>query len=391
MPKIPVDNCCGCTACYNICPKQAIQMNADQEGFLYPIVEASLCVDCGLCEKVCPVMQPLQIGKQYTDCVVAQNMDADILDESTSGGFIDAVCKYVLDEKKGYAAGVIYDETFMPVHCTVSSYQEAKAFRNSKYAQSNLGETYKQVEALLHIQKNVLFIGTPCQVAGLKTFLRREYDNLLTIDLVCRSVPSPALWQQYLQWQKSRYKSEIVSIACRKKTYGYHSGTLEIQFSNKKIYRGSNRVDPYMKSFHCDICSRPSCYRCVFKTEHRCSDFTVFDSWKPQEVSMGAAVDDNRGYSNVIAHTQKAKQVLQEVKGVILHKADPQIMFQHTGGMESTSIQYPMARNNFYKDLMAIGFYKTVKKHISVTLLDKLIEKTKPIYYAIKNSENKVR
>ena len=384
MPKIPVDNCCGCTACYSICPKKAIQMEPDSEGFLYPAINADICISCGLCEQVCPILVPPQLTSEYAKSAIVQNQNDDVLNSSTSGGFIDALYYHVLENKLGYAAGVVFDNDFMPVHVVTNQYEVAKKFRNSKYAQSSLKGVFEEIQGISKQNHCVLFVGTPCQVAGLKAFLREEYDNLITVDLVCRSIPSPKLWKDYLKWQEEEKKSSIVSVACRRKTYGYHSGALEIEFANGKRYCGSNRVDYFMKSFHHDICSRPSCYHCAFKTEHRCSDFTVFDSWNPQQVALEPLIDNDRGYSNVLVHTAKGKKLMEALEGLNIYLADPEKMFQYTGGMESKSIEYPVARKHFYEDLQTIGFAKTVKKYISVTLKDRMIERAKPIRYALK-------
>lgn len=384
MIPIPTKHCCGCTACYNICPQKAIRMMSDAEGFVYPTVDYNLCISCGMCEKVCPVLHQPSLPEQYSDCEVVQNNDPEVLQESTSGGFLDALYRYVLEKCNGSAVGVCFDEQFMPIHVVTDSYPKAKEFRNSKYAQSDLGTVFQKVKKLLATETQVLFVGTPCQVAGLKAFLQKEYDNLITADLVCRSIPSPKLWKAYLKWQEERYKAKIASVACRKKTYGYHSGTLEIYFDGGKRYRGSNRVDYFMKSFHHDICSRPSCYNCAFKTKHRCSDFTVFDSWNPQEVALAPLKDNDQGYSNVLVHTPKGKAILGKLEKICVYKADPEKMFCYTGGMESTSIVLPEERKTFYQDLERLGFERAVKKYVSVTPLDRMIEFAKPFRYAWK-------
>lgn len=391
MRRIPVDNCYGCSACYNICPKNAIQMLPDQEGFLYPKVNVEECISCGLCERVCPSLYPPQLTGEYEECVVVQHKNKEVLYNSTSGGCIDALYEFVLNNKHGFAAGVIFDNSFMPMHIVTDQYEKAKAFRNSKYAQSDLRDVFRDIRKLLLQGSLVIFVGTPCQVAGLKTFLQSEYVNLITVDLVCRSIPSPKLWKSYLQWQEEKYRDRITSVACRKKTYGYHSGALEIQFARGKCYRGSNRVDYYMKSFHHDICSRPSCYNCAFKTKHRCSDFTVFDAWKPQEVVLKPMKDNDEGYSNVLVHTEKGKKLLSEINNIVVYQAEAEKMFLFTGGMESHSIHYSEARDTFYKDLDQLGFPATVQKYVKISWLDQMIEALKPIRYALKNFSKETR
>lgn len=384
MPNIPVANCSGCTACCSICPQKAIRMTDDGEGFAYPEVKQELCISCGLCERVCPILNRPELPETYARCVVAQSTRDEVLDQCTSGGFVDALYKYVLEQLGGYAAGVAYDEAFMPAHILTDSYERAKAFRNSKYAQSNLTDVFVQIRQRLETGKTVLFTGTPCQVAGLNRFLGNAPQNLITVDLVCRSIPSPKLWKEYLDWQEKRHKAKIRAVSCRKKTYGYHSGTLEIDFADGKHYSGSNRVDYFMKSFHRDICSRPSCYRCAFKTAHRCSDLTVFDCWRPDQVTMQPLQDNDRGFSNVIAHTQKGKELIARVGDMRFYDADPEKMFLYTGGMERQTIKPNDDRARFYTALAEQGFYKTVKRYCPVTVKDRVIERLKPIYYGIK-------
>lgn len=384
MPDIPVNNCCGCTACYNICPVGAIEMHPDKEGFLYPVVTKAQCIDCLKCEQVCPEKNPPALHEAYADVVVVQNSSEDVLSKSTSGGFVDAMYKYVIDEMHGYGVGVHYSDEFLPTHIVTDNYSHAVNFRNSKYAQSELSDVFSQIKALLKADKMVLFVGTPCQVAGLNTFLQKQYDNLITVDLVCRSVPSPKLLREYINWQEKRFHSKVKKLTCRKKTYGYHSGTLEIEFENNRRYSGSNRVDYYMKAFHSDICSRNSCYSCSYKTKHRCSDFTVFDSFSAHKVTTQTLSDNDRGYSNVLVHTQKGKNLLYKLSSLAIYKADADKMFEYTGSMESQSVKRKPQRDTFYLDLDELGFEKTVRKYVSVTLKDRVIEKAKPVVYFAK-------
>lgn len=386
MPNIPVENCCGCTACENICSVGAIKMLPNNEGFMYPQVDNDICYNCKKCEKVCPIINPPKLSSKIEACFVAQSKDQDVLDESTSGGIVDALCKYILEEENGYVCGVAFDFDFMPHHKIVDSYEDAKAFRNSKYAQSNMGSSFKDILNLLKIGKNVMFIGTPCQVAGLKSYLKYDYENLITVDLVCRSIPSPKLWREYLDWQEKRYASKVVKVVCRKKTYGYHSGALELDFENGKHYAGSNRVDYYMKSFHRDICSRNSCYDCQFKTKNRCSDFTVFDSWRPEMAAYKLGVDNNKGYSGIIVHSEKGVKYVKNIKNIFIYDAAVDVLLYYTGGMALESIKRPSERDEFYEYMSKYGFKRTVTKYSKVHFLDYLIEFAKPIKYKMKKS-----
>lgn len=377
------EKCCGCTACASICPVNAITMTPDEEGFLYPVVDEVRCVDCGRCETVCPIVQKFKLPEDHVGAFVAQSKEKEILNECTSGGFADAANRYVIECLDGCAIGVAFDDAFLPSHTIADSYHEAKKFRNSKYAQSDLRGVFPRVRQLLENGKVVLFTGTPCQVAGLKSFLKKDFTNLICIDLVCRSVPSPRLWREYLEWQEQKYNSKIGSIACRKKTYGYHSGALEIEFENGRHYSGSNRVDYYMKLFHHDVCARPSCYSCAFKTQHRCSDITLFDSWNAAKIADEAFMDNDLGFTNVLVHTKKGHELVKKIESVRYYETTPEKMFRYTGGMEKNSVIKPETRESFYSDLGKMGFFDTAKKYVSVTMIDILIERLKPFKYAL--------
>lgn len=194
--------CCGCNACAQRCPKSCITMREDSEGFLYPEVDKEICIDCGICEKVCPVMY--QGNKRKPLAVYAvKHKNNEIRLSSSSGGVFTALAESVIDE-----GGVVFGAKFDDNWCVVHSYSETKeglaAFRGSKYLQSRIGDSFKKVECFLKANRKVLFSGTPCQIAGLKRFLRKEYDNLLTVDFVCHGVPSPGVWREYLNEETAR-------------------------------------------------------------------------------------------------------------------------------------------------------------------------------------------
>ncbi len=387
------ENCCGCSSCYNICPKHAISMQTDYEGFLYPIVDEDKCIKCGLCVSACPILDKTEIKDEIREAYVYQDEDDEVLKTSTSGGFIDCLFHYALN-LEGFASGVIYDENFKTKHIITNDNQALVNLRGSKYSQSDLGNTFSRIKPLLQKNSLVAFCGTPCQVAGLKKFLKKDYDNLITIDIVCRSIPSPLLWQKYLNWQKEKHKAKITYINCRSKTYGYHNGSLVIHFSNGKMYSGSNRIDPYMKCFHSNVCSRPSCYQCKFKTRSRCSDFTVFDSWHPEKVSLKHIQDNNKGYSNVAVHTKKGLLIihrLMQISPTSFIHAEYDKLFEYTGKMDIESIKEPSNRIKFYKDLDTLGFSKTYKKYVKISFMDHLIERIKPFYFKSKLCIAKVK
>ncbi len=371
--------CCGCTACANVCPKQCIKMVPDYEGFLYPEVDNSRCVNCESCNQICPILGEAKISPILPVSFAVQNRNIETLLASTSGGFFEVLCKYTI-LKGGCAVGVAFDENFKVVHKIANTLDEAQAFMGSKYVQSDLSDIFSIVKKMLNEGKFMTFSGTPCQVVGLKSYLQSDYENLITVDLICRSIPSPKFWMKYLDFQRKQYHSEIKSVQCRNKTYGYHNGSLVIQFADGRKYSGSNRVDLYAKSFHQDVCSRLSCYACKFKTISRWSDFTISDCWHPEELVDGLG-DNNKGYTNVFIHSRKGIELFNtKLKDSFeSHQTKLSKALKFTGEMAEKSIKKPKKRENFYRLLDELPFDAAVHKFVKVSVKDKVIEKIKSV------------
>lgn len=378
------DKCCGCTACINICPVNAIEMIPDEEGFLYPKVDKDKCVNCGLCDKVCPYNRKDE-KDDFLKAFVVQNKNEEILNNCTSGGFFLPVASMVLEEN-GYVYGSVLDENLVVRHKEFSADNkgEVNECQGSKYVQSELGSIFRKIEKNLKEERLVCFSGTPCQVKGLKGYLGKEYENLITIDLVCRSVPSPLFFKKYIEYQQEKYSSQIKKLSFRSKIYGYHSGALTIDFKNGKKYSGSNRVDLYSRSFHSDITSRYSCYNCPAKGMYRCSDFTIFDSWNPSELN-DEIKDNDKGYTNVFIHTEKGYKIFKEkISGKFdFYEINPFKAAQYTGGMIEKSIHKSDYRDKFYISLNENNFEKAISEFYKVSILEKMFEKSKKILYPI--------
>ncbi len=269
-------SCCGCTACADICPKKCIVMETDEEGFLYPRIHLNLCIHCNLCELVCPHNNKNVNMGTIPETVVARDKRKKILSLGTSGSVFTSIMERTLREH-GVVYGVILDNDNVVRHVRVDSIQDCRLSKIpcSKYVKSEIRGIYPQVKADLQSGKKVCFSGTPCQVAGLKCFLRKEYSNLICVDVVCHGNPSPLFWKLFSEYLEKKYKSKIVDVRFRNKTYGYHSGTMKVSFESGKVYYGSARTNYYLRAFFADLCSRPSCYKCQFKHIQHMSGFDI--------------------------------------------------------------------------------------------------------------------
>lgn len=376
--------CCGCTACANICPKNCITMAPDEEGFLYPETDRDLCINCGLCEKVCPVINAPENLHGEVESYVVRAKDDEVLSGSTSGGFFTPVAEYVLSEN-GVVCAATFDEDWNVVHEFITSREaDISKYRGSKYVQSNLGSCFSRIKEYLVSNRLVLFVGTPCQVAGLKNYLQKEYENLITVDLVCHGASSPKLWGEYVAFQSNQFHSTIRNISFRNKTYGYHSGTMKIEFDNGEVYYGSARVDYMLKSFFSEISSRPICYKCPFKGIKRCSDFTIYDCWHFSKLLIGKG-DDDKGYTNVIVHSKKATDILKILADELeIYQVDTQKAIELDGVMATKSAVPHPRRKEYYKDLDKVILSQHIQKFIPVTKKDILIEKSKSVLYKLK-------
>lgn len=368
--------CTGCTACVNVCPTKCISMKKDYEGFLYPTIDHNKCVDCYKCEQICPVNNEVRKYGVIEGRVVRYK-DIDVVMESTSGGTSAAFADYTF-KKNGVIFGAVYDDELKVCHVEMNKDRVylAKKMRGSKYVQSNLQNTFSRIKELLERNMFVCFIGTPCQVGGLVAFLGEniEYDNLLTVDLVCHGVASPFYFEEYTKYLKEKYHSLPTDIRFRNKTYGYHSGTMKVDFDNGKKYFGSGRVDRMLKAYFAGACSRYSCYECPFKGEERCSDYTIFDSWNISRLVYGKA-DDDRGYTNILVHTEKGKNIFREIFGDLENwLADSQLMKKLDGIMIDENPKIHLSRVSLIAEIQELGFEKANQKYLPISSMDHFIE-----------------
>ena len=305
--------CTGCSACENICPVDAIQMEADDEGFDYPRILPDRCVHCNACNVICddvrgcaPNRTSDGLGRMYAGYA----KDLRIRLKSSSGGVFS-----LLAERSIAASGGVYgaqiDENLEVVHAFLHDEEGLTALRQSKYVQSRIGKTFRKIREDLAGGKNVVFSGTPCQVAGLKAFLGAEQENLLSVDFVCHGVPSPKLWRIYLKWLEKRFGAPVANVEFRNKRTGWRQYSLSYGLGNGKTRHVASSEDAFMRLFLSDRSLRPSCYHCRYKVEQSAADLTLADFWACDKVT--GRYDDNQGVSLVFAHTDKGELALKGI------------------------------------------------------------------------------
>lgn len=313
IDRLKKKKCMGCGACQNVCPKSAIRMKPDDEGFLRPEIDVDLCVHCNLCERVCPGMSPRKNERfKSPDVFAAWNKDPEVRIESTSGGVFSALAETVI-KNGGYVCGAVYSEGFYIQHSVTCSDTDIIRLRQSKYAQSDIGLVFREIQELLNAGKTVLFCGTPCQNAGLQSFLRKEYDNLFCCDFICRGVVSPKVYQHFLDAIATKYHSTIKKIHFKNKDYGWNGFTTKIYLENGKEYQFDRYNDYYMRGYlKYNLYLRPSCHECEYKRFPREADLSLGDFWGIGNYK--AELDENKGTSVILVNSTKGMQLLEACK-----------------------------------------------------------------------------
>lgn len=332
-------------------------MKTDHEGFSSPVVEENLCISCGLCEKSCPILNHKH-AVTNTKAYAAVNSDDAIRINSTSGGVFTLLAKAIL-KKGGVVFGAAFSPDFSVSHQYTETEEELARFRGAKYVQSDIGESYHQVRSFLENDRYVLFSGTPCQIAGLQSYLGKAYLKLICVDLICHGIPSPDVWQHYIDF-RAKIDNEGVRperINLRSKSTGWQRYSVEFQYSDRtysKVYAD----DPYMYGYIKDLYTRPSCFDCKFKGLQRNSDFTLGDYWGIE--GQHPDMNDGMGTSLVLVHSQKADVIWDEItEKMQFREVDPEIAIQWNP-MAVQSTPYQEKRDEFFRRYQNEDFSKLV-------------------------------
>lgn len=350
------DKCTGCMSCYNACPKEAIDICVSEEGFKYPKINKEKCIDCGLCKKVCPVLNCKHIPKKV-EAYAAYNKDIEVRNNSSSGGIFSLLAEQILEDG-GVVFGAAYDVDFSVNHQMVTKISELAKLRGSKYLQSNIDDIYIKVKKQLKMNKKVLFVGTPCQVEGLNHFLQKEYDHLYTQDFICHGCPSPKVFKKYLESIDDI--NNITSINMRDKQNGWTDYAMNVSSKNKKQLI-SHHTDKYISLFLNNICLRSTCYDCSFKTKYRNSDVTLADFWGIDNICP--EMNDDRGTSLVIINSLKGEKLFDSIKDKMKYKVvNLETSISYNNSMLH-SCQMPKKRTQFFKDLDHMDINQIYEKY----------------------------
>lgn len=385
---IDKEQCCGCSACLHICPKNSITFKEDKEGFLYPSVNMETCIDCGLCEKVCPVLN--QDEERIPEKVyAAKHEDDEIRMKSSSGGIFTLLAEHVIDDG-GVVFGARFNEKWEVIHDYTESKEGLAPFRGSKYVQSNIRESYKQVADFLKEGRKVMFTGTPCQVAGLKKYLRKDYDNLLTVDFICHGVPSPMVWRKYLdeeiysqyevngsvQENSSKLSPVLTSVNFRDKSTGWKKYSVAFKYTNIAADEERNIVissiftdNTFMKAFLSNLSLRPSCYSCPAKSGKSGSNITIGDFWGLENVISG--LDDDKGMSLICINDYNILNA--DVTDVIRDKKRVDFFSSiNENSCMLKSVNKPINRKFFFNCLTGYNIKTSLQKATSARCLCRL-------------------
>lgn len=368
--------CTGCGACYSVCPKNCISMQSDNKGFCYPQIKLEKCIECGLCEKVCPILNKVETKKNNNVPKVYAGWSENIETryKSTSGGVFSEIARSVLNDG-GYVSGAVYDKNCNVKHILTSSEEGLDKIRQSKYTQSDIGKVFIQIREKLLQGNKVLFCGTPCQVAGLKSYLGKDYEELYTVDFICRGVNSPKAYKAWLNELEKKYQSKAIRVWFKYKIHGWKKSPncTRIDFENGNHCIQSSYKNTYMRGYlGPNLYIRTSCGNCQFKSVNRLSDITLADFW-----GVAKELDDDKGTSLVLVNTVKGEALFEKIKAnIFCEERDAKEIIEGNACFKS-SVSINPKSEKFLLELDNIVFSKLLNKYARVPLYKKVGQNVK--------------
>lgn len=368
--------CTGCTACFSVCPKSAIEMKARKGGFLFPEINKDKCVNCGLCEKVCQAYKDNEnifLSSDNANYFAAYAKEEFMDENSTSG----AVASLLMQEfvKQGFkVCGARFSDDLKTVYHKLSDdIGDIKAFAGSKYLQSDLKDTYKEIKKELERGGTVLFTGSSCQAGGLKKYLGKDYENLYIIDFICHGVPAPELWGKYKEYLEEKHKAKLIKYNFRAKTDGWGKITQSAEFEPLKSFKNSGSKNEFHYWFGRHLSLRESCFNCLYRRKDRISDITVADFWKIEEYYPEIPV--KQGISAVIVSSDKGEKLLELIKDKIelIPVSEESIFEKRKTALYNFEI--PALRQEFMSDADKISIKELIKKYPTESFFKRVKDK----------------
>jgi acetyltransferase-like isoleucine patch superfamily enzyme/coenzyme F420-reducing hydrogenase beta subunit len=363
-------DCCGCNACGDACAQKAITFSVDQEGFWYPKVDTQKCNGCGLCERICPMLNldnAKKFGQRQPRVYGGYHKNVSIRFDSTSGGAFTALAN-AMYKQGGYVSGAVFNEDWTVSNYISNNKQDLSRLRSSKYVESYAEGLYKEIRRLLISGEKVLACGSPCQMAGLRTFLGKDYENLIIVDFLCRATNSPKAYRKYLDYLEEIHGGKITYIKAKNKDHGWRSLARKVVFDNGKVYYGEGHDDHYRRGYHGNYFERPSCYDCKFKGLPRIADITLADFWGIEQID--SSIDGNLGTSMILVNTDKGQQYLQRCSSKMVLKEYPMdVAFRgNYSVIYGNCCKYPQNfdREAMFNDMNTMRFDEVANKYFPI-------------------------
>ena len=368
--RVSHQQCCGCSACFSVCPKQCIEMKQDEFGFLYPSISSDSCVECSLCEKVCPCLQTESTKTTPESFFAAKIKNESKRIQSSSGGVFTFLAEKILAQN-GIVCAARFESLTHLIHDFCTRIEDLDAYKGSKYLQSDMRNCYLETKRLLSEGRKVLFVGTSCQIMGLKLFLRKPYSNLIAMEIVCHGVPSPFVWSKYLSELCNRKHveiSQINSIEFRNKDKSWREYNLKIEANGKVIHRKSLRKDPFLKAFLRDLMLKASCEDCPAKNFKSNSDIIAGDFWGVDNFHQ--SIDDDRGVSCLILQNADLLPLFEDA-AIELIPTKLEYILRGNPSVKLSSKSNP-DREKYLQAILKNDFIQTTKPYVKTPFSQRL-------------------
>lgn len=367
IDKVSVQECAICGACINACPVDAISLDKVHLDFRYPQINEDICIHCSQCEKACPILgNKGKPGEGYPVAFAAKSENDPMRMRSSSGGVFYELADQMLRDG-GYVCGAVFDDKFHVKHILSNAKEDMLRMMGSKYAQSDVGYCYREVKDVLEKGCKVLFSGCPCQVAGLRTFLGKEYPNLVLVELICHGIPSDHMLQTYIGMQERKYGARLTRMEFRNKKKGWHNSSVRMEFGHHRTYSKPEAADAYMNGFLGSVTLKPTCYQCHFRNFTAGSDIILGDFWGA-EVEL--PVDDNKGISAILVNSGKGMDVLDRCN-LTLTPANVETVIKYNRNLLCSAAPSPQ-RSSFYASADTNGLEEAIRRYLEESTIQKL-------------------